>query len=193
MRAVLYARKSSRDQKSIPMQLAEMRDFAKRRGWTVALEVEETESGKKDDRPERKNLLKRIAGAKRMIDVVIVWKLDRWGRSTIDLLSTLKELHLWGVEFVSLTEGFDLTTPAGRMQAGIFAVFAEFERDLIIERVNAGIKSYRERNQKWGRPAKARAMANRVRELLASGKTKSAVAEELKISRASINRILDAA
>lgn len=192
MRAVLYARKSSRDQKSIPMQFADLRDYAERRGWRVVAEVEETESGKNDARPRRAELLKKLCTAKRAGDVVLAWKLDRWGRSAIDLMLTLKELHTWGVAFVSVTEGFDLTTPAGRMQAGIFAVIAEFERELIVERVNAGIKRYRERNNdRWGRPSKARDQAETIKRLFGEGKSRAAIARELEISRASVMRALE--
>lgn len=193
MRAVLYARKSSRDQKSIPMQLKEMREFAERRDWKVVNEVEETESGAKDGRPKRKQLLKSLLTGKRPFDVVITWKLDRWGRSGIDILLTLKELHVYGATFVSITEGFDFTTPQGRMMAGIFAIIAEFERELIIERVNAGIKAYREKNDAWGRPASARAKTEEVRRLAGEGKNKSEIARVLKISRASVIRILSTA
>ena len=99
--------------------------------------MEEIASGAKDRRPQRQALLK--AAKQRKLDVILVWKLDRWGRSLVDLMTTLHELTALGVGFVSLTEALDLTTPAGRAFTGFLAVFAEFERDLIRERIKAGV------------------------------------------------------
>lgn len=89
---------------------------------------------------------------RREIDVVMVWRLDRWGRSVADLVSTLQELQHLGVGFVSLTEALDLTTPAGRAMAGLLAVFAEFEREILRERVRAGLAHAREKGKRLGRP-----------------------------------------
>ena len=88
-----------------------MHEFATRRGWTVIDTVEEIASGAKDSRPKRQALLK--AAEQRMLDVILVWKLDRWGRPLVDLMTTLQELTTLGMGFVSLTEALDLTTPAG--------------------------------------------------------------------------------
>lgn len=92
-------------------------------------------------RPRREELLK--AARRREIDVVLVWRLDRWGRSVADLVTSLNELHALGIGFVSLTEALDLTTPSGRALAGMLAVFAEFERDILRDRVKAGIAQAR--------------------------------------------------
>jgi hypothetical protein len=108
------------------MQMDAMHEFATRRGWTVIDTVEEVASGAKDNRPKRQALLK--AAKQRKLDVILVWKLDRWGRSLVDLMTTLQERTTLGVGFVSLTEALDLTIPAGRAFAGFLAVFAEFER-----------------------------------------------------------------
>ena len=123
-RAGLYARVSTQDQQTIPMQTRALREYATRRGWTIALQVKEIGSGA-SQRERREQLLE--AARRREIDVVLVWRLDRWGRSVTDLLATLQELEHLGVGFVSLTEALDLTTPAGRAMAGLLAVFAEFE------------------------------------------------------------------
>jgi len=98
--------------------------------------VKEIGSGA-SQRERREQLLE--AARRREIDVVLVWRLDRWGRSVTDLLATLQELEHLGVGFVSLTEALDLTTPAGRAMAGLLAVFAEFEREILRERVRAGL------------------------------------------------------
>jgi len=109
-RAGLYARVSTNDQQTLAMQSRARREYAARRGWTIALQVREVNSGAAR-REAREKLLE--AARRREIDVVLVWRLDRWGRSVTDLLATLQELEHLGVGFVSLTEALDLTTPAG--------------------------------------------------------------------------------
>src|SRR5437762_339163 len=120
-RAGLSARVSTDDQQTLSMQSRGMREDAARRGWTIAVNVRELGSGAAQ-REAREKLLE--AARRREIDVVLVWRLDRWGRSVTDLLATLQELEHLGVGFVSLTEALDLTTPAGRAMAGLLAVFA---------------------------------------------------------------------
>jgi putative DNA-invertase from lambdoid prophage Rac len=189
MKVALYARISTRDQQTIPMQIEAMSSYASSKGWKVANIYQEAESGKKDDRPVRAELLK--LAAKRKFDAVMVWKLDRWGRSTIDILTTMMELHTRGIAFVSLSEAIDLTTPMGRMMAQMLAVFAEFEREQIVERVRAGVNRYREQNAQWGRPATAKAKADEVKKLWDGGlKNKKAIAQKVGISRASVFRVL---
>src|SRR5438552_5808505 len=126
-RVGLYARVSTNDQQTLVMQSRAMREYAARHGWTIALQVREVGSGAAK-REAREKLLE--AARRREIDFVLVWRLDRWGRSVTDLLATLQELEHLGVGFVSLTEALDLTTPAGRAMAGLLAVFAELERAL---------------------------------------------------------------
>src|SRR3954447_21040639 len=128
-RAGLYARVSTNDQQTLAMQSRAMREYAARRGWTIAVNVREVGSGAAQ-RESREKLLE--AARRREIDVVLVWRLDRWGRSVTDLLATLQELEHLGVGFVSLTEALDLTTPAGRAMAALLAVFAEFEREFVL-------------------------------------------------------------
>src|SRR5579872_3919112 len=120
-RAGLYARVSTNDQQTLSMQSRTMREYAARRGWTIAMQFREVGSGAAK-REAREELLE--AARRREIDVVLVWRLDRWGRSVTDLLATLQELEHLGVGFVSLTEALDLTTPAGRAMAGLLAIFA---------------------------------------------------------------------
>ena len=111
LRAGLYARVSTHDQKTLPMQLSAMRDYAEKRGWTVAIKVQDVGSGS-TTRPQRETLIE--AARWREIDCVLVWRLDRWGRSLVDLVNTLQELTALDVGFVSLSEALDLTTPSGR-------------------------------------------------------------------------------
>jgi putative DNA-invertase from lambdoid prophage Rac len=186
-RAGLYARVSTSDQQTIPLQIRALREYAVRRGWTIALQVKEVGSGA-SLRQLRKKLLD--AARRREIDVVLVWRLDRWGRSVTDLLSTLEELDHLGVGFVSLTEALDLTTPTGRAMAGLLAVFAAFEREILRERVRAGLAHARQNGKKLGRPATAETKAGEVRALHRSGVSKAEIARRLQIGRTSVRRIL---
>jgi DNA invertase Pin-like site-specific DNA recombinase len=183
----LYARVSTHDQQTLPMQLAAMREYAKRRGWKVALEEKEVGSGAKT-RPKREELLR--AARRREVDAIVVWRLDRWGRSLLDLIATLQELHAVGVGFVSLTEALDMTTPGGRALAGMLAVFAEFERDILRDRVKAGIAQARQEGRPHGRPPTMQQHSSTIATLFASGVSKRQIAARLSISRASVRRML---
>jgi DNA invertase Pin-like site-specific DNA recombinase len=127
-RAGLYARVSTHDQQTLPMQNRALREYAARRGWIIALQIREVGSGA-SERELREKLL--AAARRREIDAALVWRLDRWDRSVADLVTTLQELSHLGVGFVSITEALNLTTPAGRAMAGLLAVFAEFEREIL--------------------------------------------------------------
>ena len=185
-RVGLYARVSTHDQQTLPMQTGAMREYAGRRGWHVELVVEDVGSGA-SERPKREGFL--AAARRREIDVILVWRLDRWGRSLVDLVNTLRELPATGVGFASLTEALDLTTPAGRTLAGMLAVFAEFERDILRDRVRAGIAG-----KHLGRPPAVRDRHRReVRRLFKMGMSKRRIAAELGISRTSVRRFLEPA
>src|SRR5207253_8256213 len=126
------------------------------------------------------------AARRRQVDVVLVWRLDRWGRSVTDLLSTLQELDHVGVGFISLTEALDLTTPAGRAMAALLAVFAEFEREILRERVRAGLAHARQTGQRLGRPITAGLHGDKVRRLHHAGISKAEIARRLQIGRTSV-------
>jgi putative DNA-invertase from lambdoid prophage Rac len=189
LRVGLYARVSTFDQQTIPLQIRALRDYATRRGWTIALQVKEVGSGA-SQRQLREKLLD--AARRREIDVVLVWRLDRWGRSVADLLATLQELDHLGVGFVSLTEALDLTTPAGRAMAALLAVFAEFEREILRERVRAGLAHARQNGKRLGRPQTAALRTSQVRKLYHAGVSKAEIARRLQIGRTSVRRILAA-
>jgi len=127
---------------------------------------------------------------RREIDVVLVWRLDRWGRSLADLVVTLKELAELGVAFVSLTEALDLTTPTGRAMVGLLSVFAEFEHSILCERVRAGLAEARRKGKRLGRPLTASKKSSRIRELYRAGVSKAEIARKLNIGRTSVRRIL---
>ena len=188
LRAGLYARVSTNDQQTLPMQNRALREYAARRGWTVVMQVKEVGSGA-SQRKMREQLIE--AARRREIDVVLVWRLDRWGRSVTDLLATLQELEHLGVGFVSLTEALDLTTPAGRAMAGLLAVFAEFEREILRERVRAGLAHARANGKRLGRPLTAGLQTDQIRKLRRAGISKSEIARRLNIGRTSVRRILD--
>lgn len=189
MRVGIYARVSTHDQNTLPMQLKQMREYIKNRKWKLAVEFEEIGSGAKT-RPKREELLR--MARRREVDAILVWKLDRFGRSLADLVMTLNELRELGVVFVSLTESLDFSTPSGRAMAGMLSTFAEFERDIIRERVKAGIVNAREKGKRHGRPQTAATKKDEIIKLWKNGKglNKSEIARQLKISRASVINLL---
>jgi putative DNA-invertase from lambdoid prophage Rac len=186
-RAGLYARVSTNDQQTLAMQNRAMREYAARRGWTIAMQVREVNSGAAW-REAREKILE--AARRREIDLVLVWRLDRWGRSVTDLLATLQELDHLGVGFVSLTEALDLTTPAGRAMAAMLAVFAAFEREVLQERTRAGLAQARQNGKRLGRPATAAAHAAEIRKLHRAGVSKPEIARRVQVGRTSVRRIL---
>ncbi len=183
MRVGIYARVSTIDQQTLPMQLEQMKEYIRNRGWTLTSEVQEVGSGSKT-RPKREELLK--MARRREVDAVLVWKLDRFGRSLADLITTLNELRDLGVVFVSLTESLDFSTPSGRAMAGMLSTFAEFERDMIRERVKAGIANAKLKGRPHGRPKTAALKKNQILTLKKQGLNNSQIAKKLKISRASV-------
>jgi DNA invertase Pin-like site-specific DNA recombinase len=171
----------------LPLQISTMREYAERRGWNVAMQIEEVGSGAKD-RPARDEILR--AAMRREIDFVLVWKLDRWGRSLLDLITTLKELHAVSVNFVSLNDSLDFTTPSGQAMAGMLAVFAQYERDILRDRVKAGIAEARKNGRPHGRPATVQILADEVKRLYQAGISKNQIAKTLGIGRTSVRRLI---
>ena len=150
IRAAVYARVSTLDQEP-ENQLAELRRYVRARSWPEAVEyVDKGVSGSKDRRPALDRLIR--DATRRRFDVLICWRLDRLGRSLKHLVTLLDELHAVGVSFVSLGEGIDCTTPAGRLQLHVLAALAEFERGRIAERVAAGLARARRQGKTLGRP-----------------------------------------
>ena len=163
----LYARVSTHDQQTLTLQRDAMLAYARQRGGSIVTMVEDVGSGA-SERLRREELMR--AARRREIDAIVVWRLDRWGRSLADLVVTLQELHELGVGFISLNEALDLTTSTGRAMAGMLAVFAEFERGILRERVKAGIVEARRRGKRHGRPMTVAHRANEVRQLHAEGR-----------------------
>jgi putative DNA-invertase from lambdoid prophage Rac len=190
MKVGIYARVSKQEQQTLPLQIKDLREFAKRRKWKIEIEITDIASGAKT-RPKREELLN--LARQRKIDCVLVWRLDRFGRSLADLITTLDELNSLGVSFVSLNESLDLTTPSGKALAGMLAVFAEFERSILKERVKAGIIEARSKGIAHGRPRTASIKEAEVKKLYNDGigLSKSEIARRLKISRTSVIRMLN--
>jgi putative DNA-invertase from lambdoid prophage Rac len=149
MRAAIYARVSTLDQEP-ENQLQELRRYVEARNWTGTEFVDRGVSGAKDKRLALDALLK--DAKRRRFDVLVCWRLDRLGRNLRHLVTMLEDLNHVGVAFVSLGEGIDCTTPAGKLQLHILAALAEFERERIRERVMAGLQRARAQGKRLGRP-----------------------------------------
>lgn len=191
-RAALYARVSTVGHgQDVGLQLDELRQAAAQRGWLVTEYVDDGVSGTKTSRPALDRMLADTQAGK--LDVVAVWKLDRLGRSLQHVLATLDQLTTHGVDFVSLRDaGLDSTTPAGRLFTAMIAAFAAFERDLIQERVIAGVRRAQAAGKHCGRPRKATADKALVaaKGLLDQGWGWRAVAEATGIQKDTLRRRL---
>lgn len=163
-RAAIYARVSTFDQEP-ENQLQELRRYAQARGWQATEYVDKGVSGAKDSRPALDTLVK--DAKRRRFDTLVVWRLDRLGRNLRHLILLLDEMSAIGVAFVSLAEGIDATTPAGRLQLHILGAIAEFEKARIAERVKAGLARARAQGRRLGRPRRMvpRALLDPVRGL----------------------------
>jgi len=151
-RVALYARVStSNGQQDPEMQLRELREYAERRGWQIAEEyIDEGVSGSKDSRPALNRLVN--DAHRRRFEAVLVWRFDRFARSVSHLLRALENFQALGVDFVSLSENVDTSTPTGKMVFTVLGAVAELERSLIIERVKAGLRNARSKGKRLGRP-----------------------------------------
>jgi DNA invertase Pin-like site-specific DNA recombinase len=153
MRVALYARVSTANSQDPEMQLRELREYAVRRGWEIVSEyIDHGVSGARESRPELNKLM--ADAHQRKFDVVLVWKLDRFGRSLKHLISSIAELDAYRVAFVSLRDNFDLSTPSGRLMFQLIGAMAEFEHGLIRERVTAGLRNARTKGRVLGRPVR---------------------------------------
>ena len=186
-RVALYARVSTLNGQNPEMQLAELREYAQRRGWEVYSEYCDLGiSGAKDSRPQ---LNRMIADAHaRKFDAVVVWKLDRLGRSLKHLVTVIDDLEHYAVAFVSLRDNIDMSTPSGRLMLHLLAAMAQFERSLIQERVVAGIASAKSRGVKFGRP-KVYCSALKIAALREQGVPWTALAQRLDVGKGTAQRI----
>jgi len=189
MRAGLYARVSTHHGQDVGLQLDELHQVAAQRGWQV-VEVFKDEgiSGGTSERPALNHLM--AAARSGRLDVIAVWKFDRFARSTSHLLQALDEFRLLGVEFVSLREQVDTSTPMGKAMFTIVAAVAELERDLIRERVVAGLDRARRKGKSLGRPRRD-VNVDRALQLLEAGRTQRQIAIAMKVPRSTLRRALE--
>lgn len=167
-RAAIYARVSTSNNGQSPeMQLREIREFCERCGWSVSEEyVDVGSSGSDEDRAELNRLM--ADAHRRRFDSIVVWKFDRFARSVSHLLRALETFKAVGIDFVSLSEQVDTSTPTGKMVFTVLGAVAELERSLIAERVRAGIRNARAKGKRLGRPRVA-VDASRIAALRAQG------------------------
>ncbi|HLX60310.1 MAG TPA: recombinase family protein [Planctomycetota bacterium] len=185
-RVAIYARVSTSEQNA-DMQTAELREYAARRGWTLAGEFVDTGiSGTKASRPELDKLM--AAARRRRFDLVLVWRFDRFARSTAHLLAALDEFRGLGVDFVSLHEAVDTTTPLGKMVFTVVAAVAELERTIIVERVKAGVERARAKGKKLGRPQGTKADVAQIGALTAEGQSVRQIARALGVGIGTVQR-----
>ncbi len=183
--AGIYARVSTGEQ-SVEMQLTELIRFCEARGWQIRKYFDAGISGAKEHRPRLDQLW--VDARRREIDVVVVYRFDRFARSTRQLVNALHEFDSLGIQFVSLHENVDTTTPNGRLVFTIFAAIAEFERELIRERVRSGLAHARAKGKKLGRP-RVDIDESRIRGLRDSGASWRMIAKQLQLGTGTVYRI----
>ena len=187
VRAALYVRVSSRDRQTVKNQLEPLQAEAARRQWDVVGVYQDEVSGASRSRPGLSALLAQVAA--KQVDVVAVWRFDRWARSTSHLIESLDQLERAGVDFVSLTESVDTTTGIGRFFFTLLAAVGELERDILTERVRAGLDRARAEGVRLGRPP-VHVDTDAARMLLSQGLSLRHVAQSLNISRRVLTRRL---
>ncbi len=188
-RVAIYGRVST-DRQDPELQLFELREYAARRGWTVIEEyIDVGVSGSKDSRPALNRMM--TDAHRRRYDVILVWKIDRFGRSLKHLVTSLADLQAVGVDFVSLRDNLDLSTPSGRLMFQIIGAMAEFERALIQERVRAGLRNARAKGIPLGRPKRV-VNVDSIAALRAQGASWRTISSTLGVSLGTLFRRLPA-
>jgi DNA invertase Pin-like site-specific DNA recombinase len=184
----LYARVSTLNNQDPELQLAELRDYAGRRGWEIVEEfIDQGVSGCRESRPALNRLM--TDASRRRFDAVLVWKIDRFGRSLKHLVNALAEFAALGVAFISLRDNLDLSTPSGRLMFQIIGAMGEFERALIQERVRAGLRNARAKGRRLGRP-RVIVDAWRIASLREQGRSWSQIKEQTGVSKGTAQRAL---
>ncbi len=186
IRVALYARVSTTNHgQDVGMQLGELREYAKHRGFQVVEEYTDIGvSGGKDSRPALNQML---ADARmRKFDAIVIWRLDRLGRSLRHLVNLLADLESLGIALISLKDSLDFSTPSGRLMFQLVSAFSEFERNVIRERVQAGLKHAQAKGKKLGRP-KVAVDTSKVMQLRAEGQSIARIAKQLGVSTGTIH------
>ena len=186
-RVIIYARVSTKEQ-NIDMQLIDLKQYAEARKLNVVREYIDYASGSKSDRVNYKKLFDDVR--KRKTDIVLVWKFDRFARSTKELINALEEFNNLGVDFISYKENIDTSTPAGKILFTMISAFAEFERSIIRERVIAGMEKAKLRGAKIGRPKIPPFTIKKVIEMRDAGINYKEIIKKLKLSKSAYYYIL---
>jgi DNA invertase Pin-like site-specific DNA recombinase len=184
----IYLRVSTQDQ-STELQLKEIQAYLVARGWTDARIYEDKATGTNANRPMLKALL--YDARERKLDTVVCWKLDRFARSLKDLVTMLQELNELGIEFISLKDQLDFSTSTGKLMANIIGAFAQFEADIIKERVRAGIANAKAKGRRLGRPT--RISREQVLEMRSRGRSLNQIAKQLGCTKGGVSKILSKA
>ena len=188
-RAAIYVRVST-DKQTIENQLRELHQIAKRRGWEVVKEYRDAGISGSKGREARPGLDEMLNDAqRRRFDIVMAWAIDRLGRSLLDLLGTIQTLEHCGVDLYLDQQAIDTTTPAGRLIFQVTGAFAEFERSMIRQRINAGLKRAVEAGKQLGRPRIDRALEKRIQSQLRAGKGMLKIAAEFGVGSGTVQRI----
>jgi DNA invertase Pin-like site-specific DNA recombinase len=187
-KAVIYARVSTKDQNT-ENQIKELREVATKSNWEIVEVYSDVKSGSKG-RANREGLDAMLtAVTKREADQVLCWSVDRLGRSLTDLVQTMDTINSSGANLYIHTQGLDTNTPTGKAMFQMVGVFAEFERSMIVERVNAGLAVAKAKGVKLGRPKITERLKQQIRELIAEGKSVRAIAKEMKVSTGTVINI----
>jgi DNA invertase Pin-like site-specific DNA recombinase len=186
-RVGVYCRVST-DGQSVDLQVNDLREYAAKREWQLIEEyLDVGVSGAKESRPALNRMM--LDARQRKFDILLVWKIDRFGRSLKHLVNSLAELENLGIAFVSFRDSLDLSSPAGRLMAQLLGAISEFERSLITERVRAGIRNARNKGRRLGRPP-LDVDSSRIARLRANGASLRAISEQLGVSLGSVHRAL---
>jgi DNA invertase Pin-like site-specific DNA recombinase len=186
MRQVAIYTRVSTDEQKTDLQLMDLREYVARRGYQVFRIYEDVISGAAADRPALARLMD--DARKRRFDIVLVWKFDRFARSLKMLVDSLALFQDLGIDFISYKENIDTTTSMGRLIFHINSAYAEFERDIIRDRVKAGVRAKREKTGKWGRSVLDPAIQRQIKELIAAGISIRKAAKELGISTRTVRK-----
>jgi len=186
-RVAIYARVSTKNRQDPESQLLPLREYAQARGFEISEYVDVGITGRKDSRPELDRLM--ANAQKRRLDAVAVWKFDRFARSTRHLVTALEQFNVLGVDFISLSESIDTSTPMGKMVFTVLAAVAELELSLIRERVVMGLQRAKAQGKRLGRP-RVSVDPKQLRELRSQGLSLRAIAKETGVSRTTVSDLL---
>ena len=179
MITAIYARVSTEEQ-TTDNQVFELEKVARRMGWEIGEVYTDTISGAKSKRPELDRLMQKVI--RKEVDIIMVWSVDRLGRSLQHLTTLLSDIHSKGVDLYLHQQGIDTTTPSGKMMFQMCGVFAEFERSMVQERVKAGLERARAKGKRLGRPPVPPIQIEKIRKLRAEGMTLTAIAKKTGVS-----------